>query len=258
MEEQVTNHSDVIETPIESTNTEAAPTEVTTPPVEQPKGITVKYNKEEKFVTEDEIPQWVQKGLNYDKVSERAKQAENYQQSLDRIAKFYGYESHDDYMKALDEAETQRQIEAEARRLGVDPSVIQEYVQPMKTEVQTLKQQLEQYKNAEIMKMIEAEEADIRKDDPGYDQIKDQVHGLAMQRGLKVSEAYILLTHSKKVEQAKLQAEQEAITKLKQNADTSTGALGADAPEEKTGYLNMTPAERRAFRERVKRGEVVI
>lgn len=260
MEETVTNHSDAQEPVIETTNTESAPAEtVTTPePTEQPKGITVKYNKEDKFVTEDEIPQWVQKGLNYDKVSERAKQAETLQQNLDRVAKFYGYDSHDTYMKALEEAEIRKQIEAEADRLGVDPSVIQEYVQPMKNQVQSLEQKLKTYEQQEMKRRIDAEIDQLKQQYPDFEQRRNDVFSLALERGYTLEDAYVLLTHREQLDKARLQAEQDALLKLKQNADSSTGALGADAPEEKTGYMSMTPAERRAFREKVKRGDAVI
>ena len=53
----------------------------------EPQGIKVKYNKEERVIGYDEAPDWIQKGLNYDKVSERATQAEAQAKQLYLLAR---------------------------------------------------------------------------------------------------------------------------------------------------------------------------
>ncbi|KAF6597511.1 hypothetical protein H6F38_34160, partial [Paenibacillus sp. EKM208P] len=78
---------------------------------------------------------WVQKGLNYDKVSEKAQQAERYQEMLDRTAKYYGFDNHDDYMAALEQAEMDKRIQQEADKLGVDEEVIRNHLQPLNQKV---------------------------------------------------------------------------------------------------------------------------
>ena len=102
--EEIANHSDTsvqsIETPIETSQT---PTETNTPDTTQETstGHRIKYNGEEKIISYDEAPTWIQKGMNYDKVAERAKEAETFQKNLDRIAKHYGFDSHDESSKRL-------------------------------------------------------------------------------------------------------------------------------------------------------------
>lgn len=108
-----------------------------------PEGFTVKYNKEERFVAKDEAPTWIQKGLNYDKVQERAQQLEAQNKYLERQARISGYGTVDEYMVALDEYEKNQQIEREAQRMGVDPETYAQYFAPVNTELQELRQKLQ-------------------------------------------------------------------------------------------------------------------
>jgi hypothetical protein len=250
--EPVTEQASVTET------VESQATGETATPAEEPRGIKVKYNKEERFVPEDEVPNWVQKGLNYDKVSEKAQQAERYQQSLDRVAKYYGFDTHESYMEALEQAETDRRITEEADRLGVSEDVIREYVQPLKSELDQLKQRDQQRSEQDALQKVEAQISSMESDIanyPNFAQHKMDVINLAAVKGYSLDDAYKILTYDTRVTTASQQAQQEAIRRLQQNADSSTGALGADAPEQATGYMAMSPAERKAYREAIKRGQ---
>lgn len=108
-----------------------------------PEGFTVKYNKEDRFVGKDEAPTWIQKGLNYDKVHERAQQLEAQTKYLERQARISGYGTVDEYMVALDEYEQNQQIEREAQRMGVDPETYAQYFAPVNSELQELRQKLQ-------------------------------------------------------------------------------------------------------------------
>lgn len=268
MEQEVTNHSDVIETPVETTETpidtsqvpEGSEQPVTTQ--EPPKGLTVKYNKEERFIPDEELPQWVQKGLNYDKVQEKAKQADTYQQNLDRLARLHGYDSHDGLMKAVEETERNREIESEAKqlanRLGIDQEaameVIRDNMRPLKSEVTELRQKLSQYEQQAAVQTVQSIVNDLKEKYTDFEKYEQNVYDLGL-KGYDLEHAYIIASHQEKAQQIKLQAEQEALQKLQQNAATSTGALGKDSPDEAFGYMSMTAAERRAFRDKVKRGQ---
>lgn len=261
--EETANHSGIEtqEAPVtEVTETITAPEGESSPPQEAPKGINVKYNKEDRFVPEDEVPNWVQKGLNYDKVSEKAQQAERYQQMLERTAKFYGFDSHETYMTALEQAETDRRIQEEADRLGVSEDVIRDYVQPLKSELDQLKQRDQQRSEADLIQRVETQIASMENDAtnyPNFAQYKVDVINMAATKGYSLDDAYKILTYDSRVTTASQQAQQEAIRRLQQNADSSTGALGADAPDQATGYMAMSPTERKAYRDRIKRGQPV-
>lgn len=244
------NAPEQVETQIEGQETPAAT------PEEEPRGIKVKYNKEERFVPEDEVPTWVQKGLNYDKVSEKAQQAERYQQMLDRTAKFYGYDNHDDYMAALEQAEQDRLIQQEAEKIGVPEEVIREHMQPMKQKLTEYEQKLKQIEEQEHMRQIEADIQRLTSQYPDFDQYKQKVFDLAGTRGYALEDAYKIATYEDRMNAAAHQARQETLRNIQQNADTSTGALGADAPDPAAGYEAMSAAEKKAFRERVKAGQI--
>ena len=263
-EEPNANHSEeeVIETAADQVVDEQVDTQTEgqdSPPQEEPRGIKVKYNKEERFVPEDEVPNWVQKGLNYDKVSEKAQQAERYQEMLDRTARYYGFDNHDDYMVALEQAEMDKRIQQEAEKLNVDESVIREHLQPLNQKVSEYEKQLNELREADALRQVEAQISAMEKDEtqyPDFGKYKNDVINLAATNGYPLDVAYKLFTYDERVNTARTQAEQEAIRKLQQNADSSTGSLGADAPDQKGGYLGMTPAERKAFRDS-RRGRVI-
>lgn len=261
--EETANHSGIEaqESPVtEVTEPIVQPEGESSPPQEAPRGINVKYNKEDRFVPEDEVSSWVQKGLNYDKVSEKAQQAERYQQMLERTAKFYGFDSHETYMTALEQAETDRRIQEEADRLGVSEDVIREYVQPLKSELDQLKQRDQQRSEADLVQKVESQIASMENDVtnyPDFAQHKVEVINMAATKGYSLEDAYKILTYDTRVTTASQQAQQEAIRRLQQNADSSTGALGADSPDQATGYMGMSPADRKAYRDRIKRGQPV-
>lgn len=263
--EETANHSgeelqeQVQETAIEQQEVVDQQTEgQDSPPQEEPRGIKVKYNKEERFISEDEVPTYVQKGLNYDKVAEKAKEAERFQEMLDRTAKFYGYNTHEEYMEALEQAEMDKKIQQEAARLGVDEDIIRTYVQPLNQKLSEYETKIRTIEEQEAIRKVEAQISAMESDAtnyPDFGKHKQSVIQLAAERNYSLEDAYKIVTYDERIKAATLQAQQDAIRNLKQNADSSTGSLGADAPEHAGGYMSMSAAERKAFRESVLRGE---
>ncbi|SDX05418.1 hypothetical protein [Paenibacillus sp. PDC88] len=249
--EEVTEVPEVIETnetPIEGSDS---------PPQEEtPRGINVKYNKEERFVPEDEVPTWVQKGLNYDKVSEKAQQAERYQQNLDRIAKFYGYDSHDSYLEALEQAEQDRRIQEEAQKLGVDEEVIRTHLQPMQEKLSKYEKEMQTIREQENLRMVESQIQTLSAKYPDFGKHQNAIIQMSIDKGYDLEDAYILTTHQERLNAAKQEAQRETLKNIQRNADSSTGFLGEDAPDQDGSYASMSAADRKAFRERVKRGEL--
>lgn len=91
----------------EANQAEANPTKVDsatpgTVPPQEPKGRTVKYNKEPTFVPEEQVDTLIQKGLHHDKVQEKLDAATI---QLQRAAKASGHESVDEYLEALNARE---------------------------------------------------------------------------------------------------------------------------------------------------------
>lgn len=186
----------------------------------------------------------------------KAKEAEKYQEILDRTAKFYGFDNHDDYMAALEQAEQDRLIQQEAERLNVSEDVIRDHMQPMKQKLTEYEQKLQAIEEQEQVRRIEAEIQSLSARYEDFDQYKQQIFDLAGSRGYTLEDAYKIATYDDRVNAAANQARQETIRSIQQNAETSTGALGADSPEQATGYSAMSAAERKAFRDRVKSGQI--
>lgn len=185
----------------------------------------------------------------------KAKEAERYQQMLDRTARFYGFDNHDEYMTALEQAEQDRLIQQEAEKMGVPEDVIREHMQPMKQKLSEYEQKLQQIEEQEQLRKIQAEIQDLSSRYSDFDQYKQQIFDLAGSRGYALEDAYKIATYDDRMNAAANQARQETIRNIQQNAETSTGSLGADAPEQASGYLAMSREERRAFKERVKSGQ---
>lgn len=252
MYEETANHSgieevEVIEsneTPIESTDS--------LPQEEAPRGISVKYNKEERFVPEDEVPTWVQKGLNYDKVSEKAQQAERYQQTLERTARLYGFDDIEAYQAALDQAEQDRRIQEEAQELGVDEEVIRTHLQPMQEKLSKYEQEMQTIREQENLRMVEAEIASLNAKYPDFGKYQDTVIQMSVEKGYSLEDSYRLATYEDRINSVKTETQRETLKNIQRNADSATGYLGEDAPDQVNGYLSMSPAQRKAYRDQVR------
>ncbi|MGK9252372.1 hypothetical protein [Paenibacillus humicus] len=241
----------------EPTHKSAAETPATTQePPAAPEGIKVKYNKEERVIGYDEAPEWIQKGLNYDKLQERVTQFESHSKQLERAAKYHGFQDVDSYLQAIEEEEQAQRIEEEARRLGVDQSVVIEHLQPLRDKVDQLTQRERDLEVERQQYKIQQELVDMRAKYPDFDQYGSQIVELVRDRGYPLEDAYILASHHDKLARIQQETESNTIRSLQANAAAATGPLGAEGAEEKGGYASLTPAQRKDFRERVKRGEV--
>lgn len=248
MYEETASHSGIEET-TEVMETVETPIESEAPPQEELKGISVKYNKEERFVPEDEVPTWVQKGLNYDKVSEKAQQAERYQQTLERTAKLYGFDDLESYQAALDQAEQDRRIQEEAQKLGMDEDLFRAHMAPVNERLSKAEQELQQYRAAESIRAVEAQIASLSAQYPDFAQHQESIIEMSIKKGYDLEDAYILTTYQDRVNNAVTEAKRETLKNIQQNADSSTGYLGADAPDQASGYSAMSATERKAMRE---------
>lgn len=224
-------------------------------PEGEPKGLKIKFNKEERFVPDEELPTWVQKGFNHDRLQERVKSLETQSQMLDRVARFYGHEDYESFAQAFEEAERVERAKEEARRLGMDEKLYQQFLQPINEKLSEAEKTIQSFQKQEALRQIDAEVAKLKSQHPDFDQYQDKVFELALGNGYSLEDAYIIASHKDKLAAAQQQAEQEALEKLKQNAESTPGSLG-NGNTENTGYATMTDAEKRAFREKVKRGEV--
>lgn len=106
-----------VNTDINDVNT--SPEATTTETIPQPT-IKVKFNHEEKEISLDEAREYAQKGMNYDKVTEKLQQLQNDPRItlIDRLANQAGV-STEDYLQAVEEQTRQSQIEELAEQNGI-------------------------------------------------------------------------------------------------------------------------------------------
>lgn len=234
-------------TPVESTPTEAQPTEYD----------VIKYNKEEVQIPVEERQKYLQQGYFYEtKVKTELETLKQQNAYLDKMAQLSGYTNRDEFIAAVEESERQRQIEAEAEKLGVTPEHYKEFLQPVNSELQTVKTELEQLRQQEATRQIESQVMTLASKYSDFEQHKDQVFSLAIEKGYDLEDAYKLATYESKLQAIRTQTEQEALQKLQSNQSSSPGAL-SEGTEHVTSYSQLSKEAKAELRERVKRGEQI-
>ncbi|MFY0760196.1 hypothetical protein AB1K32_15100 [Metabacillus dongyingensis] len=206
----------------------------------------VKYNKEPVRVSYDEAPDYIQKGMNYDKVQSKVSE---YEQHLNRVAQVAGYETHDELLQALDQAEKEREQQKYVDA-GIDPdtfnSLLEQHPDIQYAREMKQKEEASQKFNAEANEFF-SEFPDVKPED-----IPAEVWTLKDQKGLTLLDSYLRVNY-KSLGQQK---EQEAIQKLQTNSLSSPGSLsGGDVPH-KANIGSMGKSDFSSLVEKVLRGEV--
>ncbi|MFS0904133.1 hypothetical protein AB3N02_13850 [Priestia aryabhattai] len=217
----------------QSQQMEQTQTEATSQPQEEANFFEVKYNKEPMRVSYDEAPDYIQKGLNYDKTLEKAN---TYQSELDRVAKLSGYQSYDEMQGALDEYEKEQQAQ-QWRDQGIDPDTMNQFIEQhpdiqYAREMKQKEQQAAEF-NAQVNQLLEAH-PDLKPDD-----IPAEVWQVHEQQGIPLLYAYRFHAYDSVAKNA----QQQAIQSLQQNAASSPGSLGAQGAEHNKSVASMSKAD---------------
>jgi len=214
-------------------------------PQAEPQYFNVKYNKEDMQIPYDQAPDYIQKGLNYDKQVERLN---TYQSDLERVARVSGYDSVEEMRAALSEHE--QELEANQwREQGIDPDAMNkflenhpdiQYARQMKAE-QAAAKQFDQY----VSEFNQAH-PDVKPED-----VSQEVFNLMDTKGLSLTEAYRIHNY----DQLAKNAQQQAIRGLNQNSSSSPGSLGTPGAEHTTSVQSMSSADFAKMIAQVKAGE---
>ena len=246
MSEELFDGNQTIEPEVESEVTEQPIDQQETQEESQPQDFfTVKYNKEDRQVSYDEAPDYIQKGMNYDKVQQKAQEQEQY---LNRVARASGFESHEQMVAALDDWEKEQE-NARYQEAGIDPEKFNQLVSelPEIKEMREIKrQQHEQDMFQREINEFVAEFPDVKPD-----QIPPEAWTLKEQSGIPLLDAYLRSTY-KSLGQQK---EQEAIQKLQQNQNSSPGALGGAEVNHNTSVSKLSKNDFNSMVDQVLRGE---
>lgn len=173
---------------------------------------------------------------------------------LQETMEYYGYTDAEQYKQDLAAARAERQIQQRAQELGVDEDVIRQHLMPLDQKTQTLEQELQTLREQEFARNFEARVTDLKSRYPDFEENQDAIFKLSVDKRYELEDAYKLYTFEKKLEDVKTEAQRTTIQNIQRNANGSVGALGADAPLHDGSYSSLSPAEKKAFRERVKAG----
>jgi hypothetical protein len=220
-EQDFANHSEetmaseVIETPEqqEPAQIEESQIEESSPPQEEDY-FEVKYNKEVMKIPKNEAPTYIQKGLNYDKIKQRAEELEQKATYLEKLAQMSGYQTTEEFLRAVEQAEEQRRIEQEAQKFGIDPETYRQHFEPVNSELQQLREKLNQLEQERIMQQVEREVNELRSKYDDFEKYEEQVFELAVQKGYALEDAYKLLAYEDHIAKIQKQTEQQVLAKV--------------------------------------------
>lgn len=241
----------------EVTQVEEAPIEVSSeePVTTQEEFDEITYNKETVKIPVTERKNYLQKGYNYDKVQAKASELEGQVKYLEKRARQEGFDDVQAYLKAIDEYEQQQQIQAEASKYGVPEDFIRAELQPLKSELEQLRQEREKYQQNDVVRQIDSEIATLSQKYDDFAGMKDEVMDFAIERGYKLEDAYRLMTYESKIEQAALKKEQETLARVT-GRDAKQVLPSKDSPNNvQFDPANMTFDEIAAVSRRVQNGE---
>lgn len=293
-ENQVTSAFEVFGLEVEDETPETLEQERTeeeeAPAIEQksePKVIKVKHNKEEieVDVSDEKLPEYVQKALALEKERERKTE---YEKSLDRVAKLQGFNNHADLVANLDRLEQEaqrREIEAhdtlradlrqQAEDAGLDPDAVQSYLDnhPLMKEAQKAIQERErvaqeitaqtrhQQTRAKWDELYSAypelvESSQVFNDGGVPDWFTPEMQN-RIARGYDPMDAYELAHKSKIIERNKHMAKQQAIKEqrlgLRSQVETNANAdLEPDVPDNLASAFSLFGLSKESAKKYVK------
>ncbi len=191
--------------------------------------LTVRYNKEDKPLSKEEAVTFAQKGMNYDKLCERLKEAN---------AKLSEYEN-DGFIKAAKEYAKNNSISTEQA-------------------ANALKAQLEAGSEGAKQALIDGQLEDFMSQNPGVDprSLPDSVIG-EWKKGVPLSQAY--LVHEKQQLKSRIEAMQRQAEQAETNNRNAASSMGSAVSNGRTrgrqlsdeSIRNMTPEELDKNHERI-------
>jgi hypothetical protein len=238
------------ETPVNETDEPSSP-----PQEEEGDYFEVKYNKEILKIPREEAPTYIQKGLNYDKIKQRAEELEKTASYLDKLAQLSGYQSTEEFIRAVEQAEEQRRIEEEARKFGIDPEVYRQHFELVNAELQQLRAKLNQLEQERAIKEVEREVNELRSKYEDFEKYEEKVFELAIQKGYALEDAYKLVAYEDHISKVMKQTEQEVLAKVR-GRDQKQVLPSNDRPNHaKLDPANMTFEQIEELSRRARMGE---
>jgi hypothetical protein len=215
----------------EGEETPAAEGENEQPSEEQQQLFNVKYNKEEKQLTLDEMTRYAQMGMNYDKVQARLQELENDPRIafVENLAKENGFTNPNEFLTHFQEMQEQAKLDEliqqnipeEYAREMLENRKFREQLQAQQQQAQQQQQEQQQY-----IGLFEAfKEFNERDFDPNKDQIPNEVFEKANEEGIPLKYAYTDFMTKQLKQQLSIHKQNEQ--NLKRNVVNSTTQHGS-------------------------------
>lgn len=190
------------------------PNDDTQPKVEK---IKVKYNHEEMEIPYEEAVVHIQKGMNYEKAIEKAKQ--EYDSKIAQLfGDEYGIKTFDDYLNAIQEQREQDRINKLVEQ-NIPEEYAKELIESKKFREQyesEIRQKQEETKRIEELKEFQSEYPDVK-----LDEIPKEVFE-------QVGNGRTLLDAYSRYEVKVLKDQLNQLKKLQENAQSSTGSVAGN------------------------------
>lgn len=232
------------------------------------KGVVVKHNGQDVAVEEDKVPEYLQMGLNYNKVKGQKQQ---YESALDRLARQQGYKDHAELLANLDQIEQQQvqrqkdqfdqlkqRLRQEAEDAALDPDALELYLDnhPILQQARAVLAQSEQVQKERQQETVQQQAvqgweslfakypdlaAQVNADGTGATWLTAEMQA-KLQRGYDPVDAYELVHRDSLATVTRKQAEQAVLKQQRLNKRGQTlGAAGApmetEVPQElKDGF----------------------
>jgi hypothetical protein len=201
----------------------------------------IKYNKEDVRIPVAERQTYLQKGYHFDKVKTELDSTKQQVQYLDRLAKMSGYQTTDEFIRAVEQAEEQQRIQQQAEQFGVDEEIFKQHLQPTFNELSEVKQRLEQMEHENIRKQLDSELAQLQKDE-NFSKYENDMWEIAQKYQMGLTEAYefaSLRGLKTQIPDIQKQTEQRVVDQIR----ARQGKHVETSDENATVSLNLSPEE---------------
>lgn len=178
-----------------------------------------------------------------------------YEQNLNRIAQFAGYSSHEDLVSALEEAEKQQQIQAEASKLGINEDTYKQHFEPVNNEMKQMKSELDTLRAKEQAREVETEINSLKQKYPDFQDYEETVFRVAIDKGYNLEDAYKIATYDDRLAKVAREKEQEVLAKVTGRDEKQVLASNDQPNNTKFDPSSMTFDEIEALSRRARLGE---
>ncbi len=188
-------------------------------------------------------------------INEFKTKASTYEENLNRIARYAGYSSHDEMIKAIEEAEKQQQIQQEAQRLGINEDAYKQHFEPVNSKVSALEQELESLRAKERNREVETELNTLKEKYSDFAEYEEKVFNVAIEKGYTLEDAYKIATYDDRLAKIAREKEQEVLAKVTGRDERQVLASNDQPNNTKFDPNSMSLEEIEALSRRARSGE---